>query len=143
MGNVPELMVKMLVRAVVTSLVHAVFLRAAAKWVAKVDLPYKNAYGLTLLISLTGGMSSIFFLAVFSRFTAATASVILILAVTISIATSIVLATIVYGSAIRNDDGTPIGMLKGFFTTLAHIAIGAAVAGVVVLIVVLAAKIIG
>ncbi len=37
---------KMLLRAAVGSLIGAVFLRAAAEWVAKKDVPYGTAYGL-------------------------------------------------------------------------------------------------
>jgi len=137
----PELMGKVIGRALVLSLVHAVFLRAAAQWIAKVKVPYKKAYGLTFLIAVVGGifMTLFGFTASYLPFTPA---IFTLLNLIVSLILVTVLATGVYGTAIKNKDETPIGIRKGFFTALVHMGLGLCVMGVVILVVFVGMKMI-
>ena len=137
----PELIGKAIGRALILSLIHAVFLRAAAQWIAKVNIPYKKAYGLTFLIAVVGSIFITLF-GFLASYLPLTPVIFTLLNLIVSLILVIVLATGVYGTAIKNKDETPIGIRKGFFTALVHMGIGVGVMGIVMLIVFVGMKII-
>lgn len=131
-----ELIGQTIGKALVFSLVHAVFLRAAAQWVVKIKVPYGKAYGLTFLIAVVGGMFATFFGFAFAHLPLSQAAFMI---VNLSIATCVVIAfaTGVYGVVLKTPDGQAIGIKKGLFTALVHMALVLAIIGVLFLIVIL------
>ncbi|MCA9118529.1 MAG: hypothetical protein KDA79_25885, partial [Planctomycetaceae bacterium] len=56
MGDLLGLAFIQLFGVLISSLVAAVFLRAAAQWVEQIDVPYEDAYGIVLLSGMAGGI---------------------------------------------------------------------------------------
>lgn len=128
MENVsPDLVGQLFSRSLFLSLIHAIFLRLAAQWIAKVRVPYARAVGLTFLTLVVGGLFS-FFTGKALLSLGLSQPPLMIVNLLSSLVVVLAVASGVYGTAIKDEGGIAIGIRKGFLTALVHMAIGLAIA---------------
>jgi len=120
-------------------LIGAVILRAATKWVCKIDLAFGRACGIVLLAGFINFLINLALSLVFPGTPAtenhrATQSPV---AAILSLVAGFVVATLVYGNMIKDEyQRVPIGAAKGALVTLVSWALVFAIVLVLVLVVV-------
>lgn len=103
-----------LIGIAIASLLHAIFVRLGTKLLAKTEIRYKRAY----VIALSANLASFLI--------GSTATMIVpnpAAAIMISLVGGFFVACIIYGTAIKRNDGDPIGIPKGTVIMLFSAAI--------------------
>lgn len=103
----------LIVKALIFSLLHAVYLRAASEWINSVKVPFVKAYGYSFIIAVVGGVAATIIGNAITHLplpmsaiiaTAWAATLLLLLALSAGI----------YGAVIKMATGEPIGLKKAF-----------------------------
>ena len=137
--ELPHIFWEIIGKALIFSLLHAVFLRAASWWINKVKVPFGKAYGYCFLIAVVGGMVATIIGTAITHLPLSMSAIIAI-AWAATLILLLPLSTGIYGTAIKNDTGKPIGFKKGFLTSITQFGLAAAIMALLFGIILLGAR---